>query len=102
MSMVVQGFIKCPKCSATLPATNRACQFCGTDVSHLTKGYAPPAPDYKPHGGGLSKKWVFGLYYAISAYYLLVGGSYLLQGAGAFGRVSELAQAAFLVFGGIT
>ena len=101
-STVLAGeFIKCPKCNATLPPTNRACQFCGTDVSHLTRGYVAQ-PEYKPYGGGLPKKWVFGLYYAISAYYVYQGLFSVLRGLGVFGKVSEMFSAIYLVFGGIT
>jgi len=101
-STVLAGeFIKCPKCNATLPPTNRACQFCGTDVSHLTRGYVAQ-PEYKPYGGGLPKKWVFGLYYAISAYYVYQGLFSVVRGLGVFGKVSEMFSAIYLVFGGIT
>ena len=103
MEMTTGGFIKCPKCGATLPATNRVCQFCGTDVSGLTKGYVPPSDtDYKPHGAGLPRKWVFGFYYAICAYYVYLGASYLLRALGVFGRVSELVQAVLGIAGVIT
>lgn len=73
--------IKCPRCNATLPAANRVCQFCGADVSAVSR---PAAPQKKVQGYK-APQWVQGAYYSIAIYWILDGLFQVLSGTGVLG-----------------
>lgn len=91
--------ITCPGCQKTLPDWAKQCQFCGSDTTKVARPVAqvkerrPMSTDAAP--------WVFGVYYAISGYYLLSGLFDVLIGVGVVGPEQMRGSIAHLVFGGL-
>lgn len=69
--------IQCPQCKNTLPDWVNVCQFCQTDVSQVARSGV--ADDVGRHGGKLPDKTIWGLYYAISAMWLINGATTIID-----------------------
>ncbi|MBS1713516.1 MAG: hypothetical protein JST30_04190 [Armatimonadetes bacterium] len=68
--------IQCPNCKNTLPDFAQKCQFCQADVTKVprAKGSAKPGDVAGQSGRYVSHKFVWGLYYTISVWWI-VGGA---------------------------
>lgn len=73
MSQAGAGYLKCPKCQASLPDWSKSCQFCGADVSKLAR---PVRTDEKKHYKEFdTPQWIWICYYIIAGWWVL-GGRY--------------------------
>ncbi|CAN5694532.1 hypothetical protein BH11ARM2_BH11ARM2_33360 [soil metagenome] len=60
--------IQCPKCAASLPDWAQKCLFCGNDTKAVTR---PVAATKAQNPAFQAPKWVWGMYYAISVYFII-------------------------------
>ena len=62
--------IACSGCHATLPDWAQKCQFCGTDVTKVAR---PVVAVKKPQPLTPSASWIWPVYYALCAYWIVSG-----------------------------
>lgn len=68
--------IACSGCHATLPDWAQKCQFCGTDVTKVAR---PVVAAKKPTSLGTTPSWIWPVYYALCAYWVISGLGHAAQ-----------------------
>ncbi len=66
----MNAVISCSACHNTLPDWAQRCQFCGADVTKVAR---PAAVSTKPRPYAPSATWIWPVYYALCAYWVISG-----------------------------
>lgn len=88
MGVADQGYLKCPKCSASLPDWSQVCQFCGADLKNVARPVR--VTEKKRYKEFETPKWIWTCYYAIAGWWVISGLMDIGNAFYIFGKPLEL------------